>query len=164
MPILDDLPSLYQYTRWADTILLEAVGQLTPEDYAREPVPGWASVRSSLVHMGGAMRIWRCRLEGEAITRFPNETDFANLGQATELLREGHDAFDRLAAALSPEQADTLFTYTDLKGTSRTIPYWTVYRHVANHQTYHRGQVVSKLKRLGVETPPTDFIYWAAAQ
>ena len=162
MPIVDDFRSLYQYTRWADTILLEAARQLSPEDYTKEPAPGWASTRSSLVHMGGATRIWRCRLEAEPITQFPDETVFATIDDAANFLREGHDAFDRLAAALSSEQANTLFTYTDLKGNSRTIPYWTVYRHVANHQTYHRGQVVSKLKRLGVDTPGTDFVYWAA--
>ena len=164
MPILDDLRSLYQYTRWADTILLDAVGQLTPEAYVQEPAPGWAPVRSSLIHMGGAMRIWKSRLQHASITSFPDEIQFPSVDDAAKLLHEGHDAFDQLVAALSPEQSNALFTYSDLKGNSRTIPYWAVYRHVANHQTYHRGQVVSKLKRLGVDTPATDFIYWAASQ
>jgi uncharacterized damage-inducible protein DinB len=31
-------------------------------------------------------------------------------------------------------------------------------------QTYHRGQVASKLKRLGVEQPATDFVDWAFEQ
>ena len=39
-----------------------------------------------------------------------------------------------------------------------------VFRHVVNHSTYHRGQVASKLKRLGVEPPVTDFIFWAFEQ
>jgi hypothetical protein len=33
-----------------------------------------------------------------------------------------------------------------------------------NHSTYHRGQVASKLKRLGAEQPATDFVFWAVEQ
>jgi uncharacterized damage-inducible protein DinB len=44
------------------------------------------------------------------------------------------------------------------------LPPWAVLRHVVNHSTYHRGQVASKLKRLGVEQPMTDFVFWAIEQ
>jgi uncharacterized damage-inducible protein DinB len=37
-------------------------------------------------------------------------------------------------------------------------------RYIVNHSTYHRGQVASKLKRLEVEQPPTDFVDWAFEQ
>jgi len=37
-------------------------------------------------------------------------------------------------------------------------------RHIVNHSTYHRGQVASKLKRLGVEQPLTDFFFWVIEQ
>jgi uncharacterized damage-inducible protein DinB len=39
-----------------------------------------------------------------------------------------------------------------------------VLRHAVNHATYCRGQVASKLKRLGVEQPATDFLFWALEQ
>ena len=37
-------------------------------------------------------------------------------------------------------------------------------RHLVNHSTYHRGQVAAKLKRLGVEPPATDLVFWAIEQ
>jgi hypothetical protein len=37
-------------------------------------------------------------------------------------------------------------------------------RDPVNHSTYHCGQVASKLKRLGVEQPATDFVFWAFEQ
>ena len=47
------------------------------------------------------------------------------------------------------------------RGRTANLPPWVIFRHVVNHGTYHRGQVASKLKRLGVEQPATDFIYFA---
>jgi uncharacterized damage-inducible protein DinB len=52
----------------------------------------------------------------------------------------------------------------EIRGKSWVLPPWAVLRHVVNHATYHRGQVASKLKRLGVEQPPTDFVLWALEQ
>ena len=86
MTIRDDLPSLYVYTRWADARMMEAVRQLSPEQYVQEPAPGWASVRSSIVHMGGAMWIWARRLEGEPVAERPTEDEYPTVDDAQRLL------------------------------------------------------------------------------
>jgi uncharacterized damage-inducible protein DinB len=161
MTIRDDLPSLYVYTRWADARMMEVVRQLSPEQYVQEPTPGWASVRSSIVHMGGAMWMWAHYLDGEPVSARPTEDEYSSVDDAHRLLSAGHDAFDRLVAPLTPEQLASIWEATDPRGKLRRIPFWAVYRHVANHQTYHRGQVASKLKRLGVDAPFTDLVVWA---
>jgi uncharacterized damage-inducible protein DinB len=33
-------------------------------------------------------------------------------------------------------------------------------QHVVNHSTYHRGQVVTMLKQLGVQVPSTDLLLY----
>jgi uncharacterized damage-inducible protein DinB len=164
MTTRDDLPALYAYTRWADGRMIEAVRRLSPEHYVKEPAPGWASVRSTLVHMGGAMRIWSRRLDGETVTQRPTEAEVPTPDDAERLLRDGHDAFDRLVAGLTPESLAAVWAYQNLQGERSALPLWAVYRHVVNHQTYHRGQVASKLKLLGVEPPVTDLVYWAIGQ
>ena len=40
----DDFVSLFAFNRWANDKMLDACRKLTPEQYAAEPVPGWASV------------------------------------------------------------------------------------------------------------------------
>src|SRR4051812_49930937 len=54
----DDFASLYAYNRWADRRVLEACRKLTPEQYAAEPLPGWTSVRSSIVHIAIVTEGW----------------------------------------------------------------------------------------------------------
>ncbi len=44
------------------------------------------------------------------------------------------------------------------------MPPWAVLRHIVNHTTYHRGQVASKLKRLGIQQAETDFVFWVFEQ
>lgn len=164
MPIADDLPSLLAYNRWADATILEAVRRLSPEDYVKEPVPGWASVRATVVHAAGALNIWARRLDGETVTARPTEAEVPTVDDAERLLRTGHDAFDRLYAAMTPERLASVWTYHDLTGAARRTPVWSVFRHVVNHATYHRGQVSSKLKRFGIQAPDTDLVYWALNQ
>jgi uncharacterized damage-inducible protein DinB len=162
--IRDDLPSLFAFNRWADDRVIEAVRKLSPEQYAAEPAPGWASVRATLVHLFDATTIWSRRLDGQPVTSRLAEADLPTLADAERLMREGHDAFDRLIASVTPEQLASVWTYRNLQGETGRTPLWAVYRHVVNHATYHRGQVASKLKRFGVEPPSTDFVYWAVTQ
>jgi len=160
----DDLFALHAYNRWADDRIVAAIRQLTPEQYTQEPVPGWASVRSSLVHIAGATWLWACRLRDENVTSLPAETEVPTLDDAVRLLAQGHDAFDQLLAAATPGKLAAIWVTRDPRGNERKFPYWIAYRHVVNHATYHRGQIASKLRRLGVTPPITDMVWWAVEQ
>lgn len=161
MTIQDDIPSLFAYTRWADGRIVDAVRLLTPEQFQREPVPGWTSVRSTLFHAGIVMTVWARGLAGAPYDPIPAEADFPGLDDVERLLGQGHDAFDRLIAGLTPERLASIWEGLDPRGTRRRLPLWAAYRHIANHATYHRGQIASKLKRLGVDPPLTDLVFWA---
>ncbi len=160
----DDLISLYAFNRWADRRIVEKINSLTHEQYIQEPVPGWSSIRATLVHVAGATVVWARRLGGETVTVRPSEADYPNLADADRLLVEGHSAFDRLLSTVTPEQLNEIWSYRNFAGKESQIPLWTVYRHVVNHASYHRGQIASKLGRFGVEPPITDFVFWAMEQ
>jgi uncharacterized damage-inducible protein DinB len=156
----DDLTSLFAYNRWADERYVEAIRKLTPEQYTQEPVPGWKSIRSSLVHIAGATDLWARRLQGESVTALVTEAEVPTLEDAVALLARGQDAFERLLATQTPEQLAVIWTSRDPRGNERRMPYWAAYRHVVNHATYHRGQIAAKLGRLGITPPMTDFVLW----
>ena len=159
----DDFASLYAYNRWADRKILDACRALTPEQYNSEPAPGWSSVRSSLVHIAVATEGWLRGLSGEPVEHVLTEAEMPTVDDAARLQDRAHALVDALLPTLTPEQ---LAASRTLRRGTRTVdlPPWAVLRHLVNHATYHRGQVASKLKRLGVEPPATDFIFWVFEQ
>ena len=47
---------------------------------------------------------------------------------------------------------------TTSKGTAYRHRFADMFRHVANHSSYHRGQAVTMLRQLGAKAPSTDLI------
>jgi uncharacterized damage-inducible protein DinB len=159
----DDLFSLFTYNRWANDRVVESVRTLTPEQYAQEPTPGWSSVRSTLVHIAEVTLVWARGLRGEGFA-FRTEAEVPTLDEVVPILAQGQEAFEQLLSRQTPETLAAIWTTTDPRGVERRLPYWTVYRHVVNHATYHRGQIASKLGRFGIALPKTDLGWWAVEQ
>jgi uncharacterized damage-inducible protein DinB len=164
MTMPDDLNSLFAYNRWANERVVEACRALGPGQYEREPLPGWPSIRATLVHLADATWIWARRIEGQAVTARAREAEFPSLDDAMALLARGHDAFDRLLATLSPERLAAVWSYRNFEDKELALPLWAVLRHVVNHATYHRGQIAAKFGRLAATPPTTDLVLWAIEQ
>jgi uncharacterized damage-inducible protein DinB len=160
----DDFVSLFAYNRWADRRVLGACRKLTAEQYVAEPVPGWSSVRSSIVHIAVVTEGWLSGFEGVSGQDVLTEADLPTVDDAERLLDRGNQLFSyNLVPKLTPLWLATPQTIRSRFGCDDAPP-WIVLRHIVNHSTYHRGQVASKLKRLGVEQPATDFVDWAFEQ
>src|SRR5512140_2361722 len=59
-----DLRALYDYGYWANRKLLDAVSQLTPEQFTQSVVGSYGSVRNTLVHVLSAEWGWLDRCGG----------------------------------------------------------------------------------------------------
>src|SRR5271165_4786681 len=99
----DDFATLYAYNRWADRLILDACRQLTPEQYAAEPIPGWSSVRSSIVHIAVVTEGWLRGFGGENVVDMPTESELATVDDAERWLDKAYRNFDDLAPSLTPE-------------------------------------------------------------
>jgi len=156
----DDFATLFAFNRWANDKMLAACRQLTPEQYAAEPAPGWSSVRSTVYHIARATEGWLRGLKGDPDESRLSEEEVATVDDAERLLERGYKHLEEILAAFTPQRLATPVTLRS-RGRSVTLLPWVVLRHVVNHTTYHRGQVASKLKRFGVQQPETDFLFFA---
>ena len=160
----DDLPALFAYHRWAEERMLASCRLLTAEQYAElEPFEmGWPSVRSVVLHLAWANETWLRRFLGEPPISMFSDADMPKLESAATALLAAHDRFAaELLPSLTPDRLAAIFTYQNYKGVVTAAPLWALLRHVVNHGSYHRGQVASKLKRIGIDPPITDLVNWA---
>jgi uncharacterized damage-inducible protein DinB len=148
---------LFDYASWATARMFSAAEALTAEQLEAPLVSSFPSLLATLAHIVETEWVWLRRWRGESPTADP--------GWAVEpSLRE----LKRQLAAIEEERASFLAERTDANledvvsyrggdGQAFAHPLADLIRHVVNHSTYHRGQLVTLLRQLGHTPPSTDF-------
>lgn len=150
------------YHLWANGLLLALVENLPEEQQTAGIRSSFPSLYKTVLHTLDAESIWWQRLKlQEKITR-PSESFTGNFtGLSKQLLQQNRQWIEWIAgandAALQHE-----FIYYDSKKNRFKQPVYQMLLHLFNHGTYHRGQIVTMLRQIGVEKiPSTDFIAWS---
>jgi uncharacterized damage-inducible protein DinB len=156
----DDLVSLYAFNSWANARVLESLRALSEADYAKEQGGGWPSLRATFVHIAGATDAWAERFSGRETTRLATIEELPGLEDAARVLLAAEEKHARLLPTYDAPRLAGPFTWRNLKGETKTAPFWVVVRHVVNHQTYHRGQISAMVRRLGHAPKSTDMVVW----
>jgi uncharacterized damage-inducible protein DinB len=155
---VDDFRLLYDYNAWANHRTLGACAALDDEQFTRDLGSSFRSVRDTLVHISGAQWIWLERWHGRSPEAAPVAGDFPNLvavrRRSAELERDLLD----YVASLTPEDLQRVIAYRTMAGVAGQQPLWQMLKHLANHGTYHRGQVTAMLRQLGSKPTGTDLI------
>ena len=148
---------LFAYDTWANGLVLESVEAVPSGDLRRDLSTSHRSIFGTLVHIVGAEEVWLARWHGEkgALPDPDTIPSLAALNDRWEAVRRGRDAYvDSLNDdALHQEMEIVTLTH----GTFRHTP-WQMIQHVVNHSSYHRGQIVTLFRQLGLEPPATDLI------
>jgi uncharacterized damage-inducible protein DinB len=158
---LPALQRLFAYTRWANARTLESVEPLTAEEYGRQVGGSFGSIRGTLVHLYGADWVWLERLHGRSPRALPSaDESVASLESLREKWRAVEDATAAFADGLTPDRLETTVTYVNFVGETWTYTLGDALLHIANHGTYHRGQIATLLRILGRTPVSTDYLRW----
>ncbi len=157
---MNELRRLFDYNRWANLRLLDALESLSPEELTRDLASSFPTVLATLVHGLGAEWVWLERWKGTSPTSFPD----ASTLDSVRTVRARWDGIwgDQQAflAGLADGDEARPLRYKLFSADSDTRPLGELMRHVVNHATYHRGQLVAMLRQLGRTPPSTDYIRW----
>jgi uncharacterized damage-inducible protein DinB len=154
----DDARTLFAYDAWANRRMLEACAALSPEQFTRDLGSSFRSVRDTMAHIFGAQWIWHERFQGRSPASLPNGDQFADLAGLRARWREFESELLSYVNGLSAADLERSFDYRDLKGNPHNNLLWQTLQHLANHGTYHRGQVTTLLRQLGAKPVGTDMI------
>jgi uncharacterized damage-inducible protein DinB len=149
----DDIRLLLEYNYWARDRLLEAVAALTPEQFTRPLGNSFSSIRDTIAHMCDAESIWLMRLRGEQPRGFQSPDRMADLAVAREEWAGIERGMRELLEALAAEAVERRIEYLDFRGNHQSDVLSQMVQHVVNHGSYHRGQVTTMLRQLGVAPP-----------
>lgn len=161
---LATLRNFFSYGRWANRTILESVAALTPEEYARPVGGSFGSVRGTLVHLYGADWVWLERLHGRSPRALPEGDDLASLDELARKWSAVEASQDAYIAGLTPERLTEPLSYISFAGDSFTRALGDALLHIANHGTYHRGQVATLLRQLGRQAASTDYLRFVDAR
>ena len=149
---------LFAYNAWANRECFAALERVSAESYFRDLKSSHGGLHGTVCHIVWAEQLWLNRWLGRPNPAVPQGKDLATLAaararwEAIEVERLGWLAgFDelRLAATLAVRPSS---------GGEYVHTFRQMFRHVVDHSTYHRGQLVTLLRQLGLTPPSTGLI------
>lgn len=158
MVLLGTLRELFDHHYWARDRQLQACAALAQEDFLRPLGSSFSSLRGTLAHLVGVEWLWHERWRGRSPRSLPAAEELPTLAAVSERWRAVEREVREYLAGLSEEALEVPLTYVNVKGQTWTYPLWRTLLHVVIHQSYHRGQVATLLRQLGVRPAPVDFL------
>ena len=150
------------YNLWANKILLGKAAQLSNDILYKEMGSSFGSIYSTFVHLMDVESVWWQRLKLKEHVLWPGagmKENFDDLSQ--KILSQSKQWHDTIAEA-NENYFHHVFAYYNSKKEFFKQPVFEMLLHLFNHQTYHRGQIVTMMRQNGItKIPPTDFIVFS---
>jgi uncharacterized damage-inducible protein DinB len=131
---------------------------LSAEQFLRSVGGSFPSLRDTLAHMLAVEWHWLERWRGKSPKSLIPADDFPALEAVVERWNAVEREMREYLAGLDEEALERPLTYVNSRGEEWTYPLWWMIAHLLNHQSYHRGQVATQLRMLGVQPPQVDFL------
>lgn len=158
---VEDVRTLYSYTEWANARIIETLRGMSGEQFTRTIESSFPSLRDTLAHIVMAEWIWLRRWKGESPDAVPAWTEAGpSLDTIVDHLRAIEAERRELLDSLRDEDLRRDIAYRSIKGDPFTTRLDHQLAHVANHSTYHRGQITTMMRQVGVTPPSTDMILY----
>jgi uncharacterized damage-inducible protein DinB len=150
------------YNVWANQLIMQLVLALSYEQQQQVVPSSFPGVYKTMLHMLDAESIWWQRIKlAEKIDR-PSVGKGLTAKEGVEGLLAQSATWQQWLDNASVAAVEHVMAYRNSKKEEFKQPVYQVLLHLFNHQTYHRGQLVTMLRQLGVDKiPSTDFIEWS---
>ena len=143
-----------EYNRWANQKMSD---WLCSKDQALMDIEiksSFPTINKTLSHIWVAEHVWMCRIENLKWDNLATRHEGQSMEQIIEdLLWASQWYIDKLKG-VSETDLIKLINYKLLSGDTGESSLLHIFHHVMNHSTYHRGQLVTMMRMLGLEEIP----------
>lgn len=147
------------YNLWSNQRLTSSITNLTDEQLHQVINSSFPSVFLTLVHLWNVESVWWQRLKLSENVIWPGENFSGSVVELTDNLVHQSKQWKEWIDIATEPALEHVFLYKNSKKDQFKQPVYEVLHHLFNHQTFHRGQLITLLRQVGVtELPNTDLI------
>ncbi|MBJ7987407.1 DinB family protein [Bacillus cereus] len=158
--------NIYKYHLWANKVLLERIKELPNNVLYREANSSYPNIAQTFSHIYVVDVMWLQVLKGigmqEALEASMSLLEKTNLYSVDEFIK----SFEELASQYeewmnSQKDLEQKINLNNPWSGARETAYSEILFHVANHGTYHRGNITAMLRQQAHASTMNDLaLYW----
>lgn len=161
MSKLELIRELYEHNEWANGRILDTAAKASEADLRSRPPSSYTSIMADLAHIAHAQATWLSRWKmgiTDPSARALEELD--TLADLRTALAKSHAELRDYLSGLTDAALDGGLSYTDLRRGQQEWPLWRMLIHVANHNSFHRGEIALCLTALGESPGELDILHF----
>ncbi len=159
MELLPAIRDLFEHNYWARDRQLQVCATFSEDRFLREVGGSFPSVRDTLVHLVAVEWLWLERWRGKTPKTLISRNELPTLASIEKRWREVEQEMRTYVDSLDENKLAATMTYLNTRGQVWTYPLWQAIMHLLNHQNYHRGQITSQVRMLGLQPAPVDYLW-----
>ena len=147
------------YNVWANQRVTDCINNLTDQQINQEINSSFKSIYATLIHLWDVESIWWQRVKLQEQQEWPGISfEGSILELCNNLLKQSRQWKEWIDIA-TDATLEHEFIYRNSKKEQFKQPVYEAVLHLFNHQTFHRGQLITMLRQVGLEQiPNTDLI------
>jgi uncharacterized damage-inducible protein DinB len=150
---------------WATEKLLNTAMKLSDEELKTEVKSSFTSIYATFLHMWDAESAWWQRIKLIDQIQVPSLSFKPTMQEVADGLINQSKQWQQFIAVTAEHGFDHVVAYRNSKKEEFKQPVWQILLHVVNHSTFHRGQIVTILRNIGVtEIPGTDYVLFTRSK
>lgn len=154
--MMNDMVEMFAYNSWATERIFGLLNSLSADEFDRDLKSSHSSIRQTLIHLVSAEWIWLRRWSGESPKSVPDDWKMSSVEAIRQVWAENDRQLRHFLG--TAEDLNREVVYQNVKGDSFREPLSVLARHLVNHSTYHRGQIIAMVRQLGGAGISTDYI------
>lgn len=158
----DDLQNMLQryadYNLWANQQVANWLNTASEEQLNQAVESSFSSLKETIIHIWGAEYLWLQVVQEQAYDQSPAKSFEGNRSDLLKGWLSASKNFSKHLKNMTVSELQALRPKSKGKGFTRISD---MIQHCMNHSTYHRGQLITMGRQVGLDKPPrTDFIYY----
>lgn len=153
------LVSYAAYNLWANQRISDCLTNLADSELQQQVKSSFGSLYLTYLHLWDVESVWWQRIKLKDVVEWPSSNFNGSLLELTNNLLAQSKQWKEWIDLATETVLEHEFIYKNTKKDQFKQPVFEALQHLFNHQTYHRGQIITILREVGItEVPNTDLI------